>query len=321
MEIPAFYGNYKKFLFMALLFLFLLSSPALIRILNLSEYLIHILVLANIYALYAAAWDTISGYTGQVSLGHALFLGMGGYIGAFLAQNNVPIFLCPLLAGVIVGALSLIVGVPCLRLSGPYLAIATLAFMLSVRSIILAFYDVTGAEMGYPAIPLVYGSIANYYVSFTVMVVLVSMIHLVVNYRLRLPFLAIRESEAIAKSIGLNVTKYRLLAFTLSAAFSGVAGCLLACYTMRATPEMLYIPTSFMPIASSIVGGIGTIIGPVFGAYILTIISEMLRTVIYKIRLLIYGVTILIFMLLMPDGIYGFVKKVSKKFKGFRISY
>ncbi|MCX8204173.1 MAG: hypothetical protein N3H31_00685 [Candidatus Nezhaarchaeota archaeon] len=104
-------------------------------------YVIHVLVLANVYAVFASSWDLISGYTGQVSLGHALFFGGGGYLTAFLTmQLGLPPPLCLLIAGASMAALSLVVGVPCLRLSGLYLAIATLAFAEVVRSLVVAFH-------------------------------------------------------------------------------------------------------------------------------------------------------------------------------------
>ncbi len=278
-----------------------------------NEYIIHIIILSNIYAVLASSWDLISGYTGQVSLGHALFFGGGAYISAFLTMwYNVPQLLCPLIAGVCMAAFSLIVGIPCLRLSGPYLAITTLAFSQAVRSIVIAFPDVTRGDEGMPIAALVLGTIPNYYIALILMFVFVNIIHLIANYFFRIPFTAIRENETAAKASGINVTKYRLLSFTLSAFFSGIAGSFYAYYMMAITPEGLSIDTSFMPLTMTIVGGMGTIVGPVIGAYILVFLTEMLRVFIYRIRILIYASLTVIFIMLMPGGILKVLSRIAK---------
>lgn len=289
-----------------------LAALALIPVLG-NVYIIHIFILANIYAVLASSWDLISGYTGQVSLGHALFFGGGAYLSAFLTiWYNVPQYLCPLIAGISMAAFSLIVGVPCLRLSGPYLAITTLAFSEAVRSIVLGLPDVTRGDAGLPLTALIQGATPNYYVSLILMFVLVNIMHLIANHFFRIPFTAIRENETAAKASGINVTKYKLLSFTLSAFFAGIAGSFYAYYMMAITPEGLSIDTSFMPLTMTIVGGMGTIVGPVLGAYVLVFLTELLRVFIYRIRIIIYASLTLIFIMLMPGGILKALRSLAK---------
>lgn len=277
-------------------------------------YVIHILTLANIYAILAVSWDLISGYTGQVSLGHALFFGGGGYASAFLAMwYGVPPPVCPLISGALMAAISLIVGAPCLRLSGPYLAIATLAFAEAFRSIVIALPHITRGDEGMPLKALMLGTVPNYYTSLVLMIIIVMVIHLIANHYFRLPFIAVRENEVAARASGIDVTKYRLLSFTLSAFFAGIAGSFYAFYRMAITPEELSIDTSIMPLTMAVVGGMGTVSGPVLGAYILVFLTESLRVLIYRIRILIYAALTVAFIMLMPGGILGALRGLVKR--------
>lgn len=287
---------------------------ALIPMLTENIYIIHMLTLANIYAILAAGWDLVSGYTGQVSLGHALFFGGGGYISAFLAMRyGVPPPLCPLVSGALMAVISLVVGVPCLRLSGPYLAIATLAFAEAFRSIVLALPHITRGDEGMPLRALILGATPNYYASLVLMLILATVIYLIANHYFRLPFIAVRENEVAARASGIDVTKYRLLSFALSAFFTGIAGSFYAFYRMAITPEELSIDTSFMPLTMAVVGGMGTATGPVLGAFILVLLTESLRALIYRIRILIYAVLTVAFIMLMPSGILGALRSLTKR--------
>lgn len=307
------FKNKSMFMKSAIVRLVIFAILALVPIFVENVYIIHILILSNFYAVFAASWDLISGYTGQVSLGHALFFGGAAYVSAFLTMwYDVPQYLCPLISGICMAAFSLIVGVPCLRLSGPYLTIATLAFSLAVRSIVIAFPDVTHGDEGLPLKALVRGTMPNYYVSLISMFILVNIIYIIANHYFRLPFIAIRENETAAKASGIDVTKYRLLSFTLSALFAGIVGSLYAYYMMAITPEGLAIDTSFMPLTMTIVGGMGTIVGPVVGSYILVFLTESLRVLIYRIRILIYALLTVIFIMLMPGGIIKALGRLTK---------
>ncbi|MCX8204187.1 MAG: branched-chain amino acid ABC transporter permease [Candidatus Nezhaarchaeota archaeon] len=293
-----------------------LAILTVVPIITDNVYVIHILILANVYVVFASSWDLISGYTGQVSLGHALFFGGGGYLTALLTMRlGVSPPLCLLIAGISMAGLSLVVGVPCLRLSGPYLAIATLAFAEVVRSLVIAFPHITRGDEGIPLTYLVRGIVPNYYISLVLMVSMVGAMYLIANRYFRVPFIAIRENEAVAKASGINTARYRLLAFTLSAFFSGVIGSFYALYAMAVTPHELSIDMSILPLTMSIVGGMGTITGPVLGAYALTILTEALRALIYKVRILIYALLLVIFVILMPGGIIKALSDLVKTYK------
>jgi len=276
-------------------------------------YVIHMITVASIYAIFSSSWDMLSGYTGQISLGHAVFFGGGAYVAAFLTMwYNVPPPLCVPIAGVIMMLFSIIIGVPSLRVTGPYLTITTLAFAETVKAIVIAFPGVTRGEEGIPVKTMVRGMLPNFYISLILMAVSITVMHFIANHRLRIPLTAIRENENTAQASGLNTTKYKVLSFAISAFFAGIAGSFYCYYMMIASPALLSLDTSFMAFAMGVVGGMGTIIGPVIGAYIITILSELLRSVIVRAHLLIYGIVFIAFIMLMPEGI---IKPLSKLIK------
>ncbi|MEM1539318.1 MAG: branched-chain amino acid ABC transporter permease [Candidatus Bathyarchaeia archaeon] len=287
---------------------------ALIPLFLTDPYIIHVLTIACIYAILSASWDMLSGYTGQISLGHAVFFGGGAYVAAFLTMSyNFPPPLCIPIAGVVVTLFSIIIGVPSLRVTGPYLTITTLAFAETVKAIVIAFPGITRGEEGFPVRTMVHGTIPNFYVSLVLMTFSVTIMHFIANRRLRIPLTAIRENEVTAQASGLNVTKYKVLSFAISAFFAGVAGSFYCYYTMMVSPALLSIDTSFMAFAMGVVGGMGTIIGPVIGAYMITILSELLRSMIARAHLLIYGIIFIAFIMLMPEGIIKLLSKIVKK--------
>lgn len=302
--------KYRKSIIIQLL---LLVAFAFIPIIVKNIYVIHILILSNLYAIFAASWDLISGYTGQVSLGHAAFFGGGAYFSAFLTMYGVSPYFCILISGICMVAIGLIVGVPCLRLSGPYLAIVTLAFSETIRALVIAFPGVTHGDEGLPLKALIRGVEANYYLSLFSMFIFVNIISLIANHYFRLPFIAIRENETAARASGINVTKYRLFSFLFSAFFAGICGSLYGFYMMAITPDALSIDMSMTPLTMAVVGGMGTITGPIIGSYILVLLTESLRILIYRIRLLIYAALTVVFLMVMPGGIYKALKDLLKR--------
>jgi branched-chain amino acid transport system permease protein len=287
---------------------------ALIPIFLPDPYIIHILTVASVYAIFSASWDLLSGYTGQISLGHAVFFGGGAYVAAFLTMwYNVPPPLCIPIAGVVMALFSIAIGVPSLRVTGPYLTITTLALAETVKAIIIAFPNITRGEEGFPVKALVSGMIPNYYISIFLMAFSVVVMRFIANTRLRIPLTAIRESEIAAQASGLNTAKYKVLSFAVSAFFSGIAGGFYCYYMLMVSPALLSADTSFMAFAMGVVGGMGTIIGPVIGAYIITMLSELLRSVIVSAHLLIYGIVFVAFIMLMPEGIIKPLSRLIKK--------
>lgn len=288
----------------------LLIAPALAP----TTYILHIIIIANIYAVFAASWDFLSGFTGQLNLGHALFFGAGAYTAALL---NTTYDLSPwltLFAGALVAVLfGLIEGVPCLRLRGPYLAIVTLAFAEIAFAVVYAASSITGGEEGIIRVDsLVRGTTTTkYYASVLFMLVAVAVMYWLARSDLGLILKSIKEDADAAEAAGVNTTWYKLLAFLVSAFFAGLAGAYYTHYLNLANPETLGIPLSAAAITMSLVGGIGTILGPVLGAYVLSLTFDMLPllasqvTFLTDYRVLVYNVLIVLIILFMPNGLVG----------------
>jgi branched-chain amino acid transport system permease protein len=300
-EVLAIPGRTIAFFFI----LFLFFVPLITN----SPYILRILIFTNIYAIYAASWDFLSGYTGQVNFGQAVFFGVAAYTAALLNLNLglPPAATIPIgaMAGVLAG---LIVAIPALRLRGHYLALVTLAFPIILTGIVYAFPDFSGGELGVSGIaPLSHSRTFVYYLSLLIMIASALIMWKLTDVksmfvRTGVILHAIREDEITARASGINTTKYKLLAFSISGFFAGVAGGLCAHFLGIAGPSNLTVLFSFMPILWTIFGGITTIYGPITGVYILYPLTEALR-VAPEIRMLTLAFIVILVLLFMPEGL------------------
>ena len=286
----------------------------LLPLITTHPYYLRILIMASIFALFAASWDLLSGFTGQISFGHALFFGVAAYTSALLNLNiGLPTWLTiPLgaLAAVLAG---LVIGVPCLRLRGTYLALATLAFPLILTGIVFVIPDITGGELGISGIDRLSGSrVIEYYIAIALMVTLGFVMWKIADSKTGIIFHAIREDELTARASGINTTKYKLLAFCLSGLFAGIAGGLYVHFMRIAGPSTLELILSFQVIIWAIFGGIATIYGPIAGAFILVLLMEFL-TVKPEIRMLVFAIVVLLLLLFMPQGLTTWVRDKTEK--------
>lgn len=223
--------------------------------------------------------------------------------------------------GIVLGGLSamtagLILGVPCLRLRGPYLAISTLGFGIIVYMFLNNLEEITRGPLGIPGIPPLPGfgildftkKITYYYFTMILALTCLLILKLLVISRYGKVLVAIREDEDAAKAIGVNIALYRLLAFLIATFFAGLAGGVYAHYIRYISPELSTLSESITILSMTLVGGFGTIIGPAFGALLLMFISELLRPLL-EYRLLIYGGLIIFIVRFMPNGIFGILMK------------
>jgi len=216
-------------------------------------YVLRILAIASIFAIFAASWDLLSGYVGQVSFGHALFFGVAAYTTALLNLRLgwPPIITIPIgaLAAVAVG---LLVGIPSLRLKGPYLGLATLAFPIMLMGIIFVFPGFFGGELGISGITrLAPTRIMEYYIAVVLMLVLCFAMWKITDSKMGIIFHAIREDEIAVRASGINTIKYKLMAFCISGFFAGLAGGLFTHFLRIAGPSMLAVLMSFQAIIGS----------------------------------------------------------------------
>jgi branched-chain amino acid transport system permease protein len=281
----------------------------LLPLLTKDMYILRILAIAAIFSIFAASWDLLSGYVGQVSFGHALFFGVAAYTTALLNLRLgwSPLITIPIgaLASVLVG---LLVGIPCLRLKGPYLGLATLAFPILLMGIIFAFPKFFGGELGISGITrLASTRLLEYYLAVILMLVLCFIMWKITDSKMGIIFHAIREDEIAVRASGINTIKYKLIAFCLSGFFAGIAGGLYTHFLRIAGPSMLAVLMSFQAIIWTIFGGIVTIYGAVAGVFILYPTLEILRAAA-EYRMLIFALIVLIVLRFMPEGITTFVR-------------
>lgn len=282
-------------------------------------YYLRILIMAGIFAIFAASWDLLSGFTGQINFGHALFFGVAAYTAALLNMNLglAPWATIPIgaLAAVVAG---LAVGVPCLRLRGVYLSFATLAFPLILAGVLLAIPSITGGEYGISGMDhLSESRVVTYYIVIPSMMVLGLIMWKISDSKTGLIFHAIREDEVTARASGINTTRYKLLAFSLSGLFAGIAGGLFAHFMATVGPSVLGLTRSFEVIIWAVFGGIATIYGPMFGVLLLFSLTELVFTqylyVPKEAKLLILACVVMLVLLFMPRGLTTWLREKTEK--------
>jgi branched-chain amino acid transport system permease protein len=283
----------------------LLVLPLLTR----DPYLLRILILTSIFAILAASWDLLSGYTGQINFGHALFFGVGAYSAAMLnLYAHIPPWGSIPLGAVAAVLTGLIIGIPCLRLKGTYLALTTLAFPIILMGIIFALPGFTGGELGVSGLQRLSNSrIHDYYITTILMLVLCTIMWKITDSNTGIIFHAIREDELAVKAAGINTTRYKLLAFSLSGFFAGLSGGLYAHFMRIAGPSTLEVSMSFTVVIWAIFGGVVTIYGPVGAVFVLFPLLEFFRFW-PEYRTLLFAAVILLILLYMPEGLLPWVR-------------
>lgn len=275
-------------------------------------YVLRIITMTAIFAIFAASWDLLAGFTGQVSFGHALFFGIGAYASGLLSHHLgwAPWITVPL-GAILAMVVGFLVGIPCLRLRGSYLSLATLAFPLILTGLLFAFPDFSGGELGISGLRrIVLGTVGNYYVAVVLMLALCFGMWKITRSNTGLIFHAIREDEVACRASGINTTRYKLLAFALSGLFAGVSGALFAHFLRVAGPSSLEVALSFQAVIWGIFGGIATIYGPVVAVFVLYPLTEILASfdIFKEIRLLIFAVIVLLVLLFMPQGLTPWIR-------------
>jgi branched-chain amino acid transport system permease protein len=240
-----------------------------------SQYLVgQVFTVMIIFALYASSWNLLA-YSGQGSLGHAAFLGIGGFASALLATRlGVPAIVGLFVGGLISAGIGFLVGLACVRLKAWFLAMVTFGFAVITVTIVSQFDNVFGGMIGFPTPSIVPRGVPFFYATLTITVISIAAIFLVMKSKWGLAFKAIHENELEAKMIGINTAKYRLLAFVISTFFAGVAGCLLAESQLFISTDIFKIDNSFLPLIMSVIGGLGTLEGPIMGSIIIISIEK-----------------------------------------------
>jgi branched-chain amino acid transport system permease protein len=287
----------------------------------LGKYSVFLLSMLAIYALVSLGLNLLMGYTGQIAAGHAGFLAIGAYVTAIVTANLewLPCPITLLLAGTISGLIGFLLGIPILRLKGFYIAMATLAFGVVISEIILQWSSVTGGDDGFSVPTARIGSfvfdsdLKLFYLIIPVTIIMTLLARNLVNGYVGRAFIALRESEVAAQTIGVDLAKYKTVAFAISAFYTGVAGGLFAFLITFLSPDAFTIELSIDFIAMIVIGGMGSILGSIIGAVILTGMQQVLAGLM-DLQILIFGLSLIVFMIFMPRGIVGMISDLKEKF-------
>ncbi len=272
------------------------------------------LVLIGINIILATSLNMINGYTGQFSIGHAGFLAVGAYVGAIMTVKLGFGIVPALVVGTVAaGFLGFLIGLPTLRLNGDYLAIATLGLGEIIRICILNI-DYVGGAAGLMGIP----RLTTFPMVFWIMIAILFFIKNFKNSAHGRACLAIRENEIAADTMGIDTTKYKVMAFTLGAAFAGTAGVLFSHYFFIAHPASFTFMRSFDILTMVVLGGLGSMTGSVTGAIVLTFISAALSD-FPQWRMIIYSVAMIVLMLYRPQGLFGSKEFSIRMFRSLKM--
>ena len=276
-----------------------------------SGYVLGVLTMAFYLAVYAMSWDLLFGYAGEVNFGPTFLVGLGAY-GAGIANS---VFAFSLWPSVVIGTLAALVGGlvlagPALRLRGPYFGLVTLVAVLLLDKLIGIFSTYTGGEIGLTVFDvLTISSAGNYYYALGFMVITAILLLILVNSPLGLILEAGGQDPVATEALGFSVTKYKMMAFTLSALFSGLAGALTVFYLGTASPgTVVAVFVTIQIIIATLVGGRRTIIGPILGALFLIVAGELLRP-LGQLSTAVVALIALVVLIFAPSGFMGLLRR------------
>ncbi len=330
-------------LFWSILFLvFLAILPWLITRYHLLGLSLYIVNLITIHAIVAIGLNILVGYTGQISMGHAGFFAIGAFTSIiFVLKAGIPFWISLPISGFVSSAFGFILGLPALRLKGPYLTIATLGFGMTITTII-KHMEFFGGRMGLQAPKLyLFGTpmkdIHFYYMIMVIAVLMVIGAVKLMKTRVGRAFIAIRDSDIAAEAMGVNLTYYKTLSFAVSAFYTGIAGGLYAFILGFINPESFHLIMSITFLAMVVVGGLGSIMGSIAGAALMTYLDIKLQAIqdiptigpalvafsqkymsmggISNIAVIVYGLIMILIVLFEPLGIFGFWIRTKKYWK------
>jgi len=289
----------------------------------LGKYSIFLLSMLAVYALVSIGLNLLMGFTGQIAAGHAGFLALGAYFTAILGTRVewMPCLAVLPLAGIFTGIVGFLLGIPILRLKGFYIAMATLAFGVVVSEIILQWSSLTNGDNGLNVPRAVIGGFTFdsdyklYYLIVSVTIILTLLAKNLVKGYIGRAFIALRESDVAAQTIGIDLAKYKTIAFAVSAFYTGVAGGLFAYLITFLSPDAFTLELSVDFIAMIVIGGMGSILGSIIGAVILTGMQQILAGLL-DLQILIFGISLIVFMIFMPRGISGMIFDLKERFAG-----
>ena len=297
----------------ALAFLALLLAPHV----GLPSNVIRLLLTTLLWVATGLAWNLLGGVTGQVSFGFAVFYGLGAYTAAFAINGGVNPYVAFAVGGLVASLGSVLIGIPTFRLRGPYFAIATIGVNEAVR-IVMSNLEVTGGASGYRLLATGrFNQGEHYYTALGV----ATLAFLASWYIMRSPFglalRAVREDQDAAADVGVHAFRSKLTVHALSAFLTGMAGGAFARYTAYIHPDGVFsFATSISILLITVIGGLGTLLGPVIGAAVYSIVQEEMVVNFPQFHLLLYGGLLILIVLFEPGGLVGLARRIARGLRG-----
>lgn len=309
--------NSIRTLGLAALALAALALPLAVK----TPYFLQLVILALIWVVLSQGQNLIQGFTGYVSIAQAGFMGLGAYISTLMSVKlGLPVWLTMLAAPAVTALFAVLAGYPSLRVKGDYFAIVTLAYNMVIYIVLVTWVGLTGGEAGIPGVKrppnIVVGGFVwdfstrtgYYYLALAAAVAATALCALILHSRVGRVLLAIRQNEALIEAAGVQAWRYKLFAFVVSASLAGMAGALYAHFIGFINPDAFGVDQSLNAILAVILGGSGTLLGPVVGAFAVVFLPEYLR-IANEYRLVLYGFVLVIATIFMPRGLVPLMEK------------
>jgi branched-chain amino acid transport system permease protein len=309
----------KKTVLLALAALAVVAFPLVVR----NPYVLHMLVMSLLWIVLGQSWNLLGGYTGQISYGHAAFFGVGAYTTGILVksgQASSTAWAGLLLGGLAAAAVASVIGWICFRLRGPYFALSVLALSEVLRLVAVNWKGLTNGAEGILFLPAFNSKGAYYYIVLAIAVLNFVVIRFVMKSKLGFYFLAIREDQDCAESLGIDTTRYKLYSLLISAFFTGMGGAFYMNYLGFIDPGIVFsiADISVMMILVTMLGGAATVWGPAVGAVLYILVSEAFRVWVGSGHLIFFGALIIAIIIFFPHGIVGTIQDRWAKSAGRR---
>jgi branched-chain amino acid transport system permease protein len=289
----------------------LLICLAFVPLMTTREYVLSLIILISIYTILSESWNLLGGFTGQISLGHSTFFGMGALVFRYLWLAGIPSYVALGAGSLSSLLLAFAIGVPAFKLKGHYFSIGTLALAM------IALITVQNILSGVSFVPQeylkTYSLLPVYYMALIAGAVTIWLVYALTHSKLGVAFVSIREDEDAAEAIGINTFKYKVIAMSVSTLIAGLGGGLFSFYVVS---YYYYVPFdlgwAFDPVMITFIGGPGTVIGPVIGSVCFVLLKELFAISLGQMNVLIFGIVFIFTILFLPEGLIGLMKRFRK---------
>jgi len=284
---------------------------AIVPLLTTREYILSLIILVCLYTILSHSWNLLGGFTGQISLGHSTFFGIGALVFRYLWLQGVPSYLALGAGSLSSLVLACVIGFPSFKLKGHYFSIGTLALaMIALITVQNVFPGVSFVPQEYLK---TYSLIPIYYMAIITGAVTIGVIYALTRSKLGLALISVREDETAAEAIGVNTFKYKVISMSLSTLIAGMGGGVFSFYVAS---YYYYVPFdlnySFDPVLITFIGGPGTVLGPVVGSICFVLLKELFAISLGQMNVLIFGIVFILTILFLPEGLVGLMKRLRR---------